>query len=280
MNDNNNDELFTINDFAKACKTTKDTLYHYEKNDILRPTIDATNHYRYYSILDFHRFQFIAHLRNLGFSVSEIRDYQNHRSVNGYIELLNQVREKTLEEIDRLNKRLSISSYTQQSMVNYMSTPINVPSIFSLKEGYYFMSPFSGSLNSLTGIQEMSEHLEKLIQKPSKTAPIVAIKMEVNEVATAETSPISFISHTTSPELFEKESIYYRPAGSFLHEFFNMDLLSSNHEDITDCFKKMAVYAEKHNYHFTTDLFCINRVNRFVTNEESEFLMELFIGVE
>ncbi|MCQ2529892.1 MAG: MerR family transcriptional regulator [Lachnospiraceae bacterium] len=281
MIDNNNDELFTINDFAKACKTTKDTLYHYEKSDILRPTIDANNHYRYYTSLDFHKFQFIAHLRNLGFSVAEIREYQGHRSVSGYIDLLETVQERTTKEIEGLNKRLVVSKFTREAMLEYQNCILDTPSIFHLGESYYFMSPFNGSLNSLQGIQEMSEHLEQLLQKPSKTAPVVAIKVGLNEKkkSTGE-RPVTFTSKTTTPELFDQERIYHRPAGEHMHMYIKADLLSYDHSPIINGFEKMAEYAKKHNYHFTTDLFCINRVNRFVTTDPDEYLVELVIGVE
>ncbi|MCQ2513159.1 MAG: MerR family transcriptional regulator, partial [Lachnospiraceae bacterium] len=278
--DDNHDELFTINDFAKACKTTKDTLYHYEKNDILRPTIDAKNHYRYYTTLDFHKFQFIAHLRNFGFTISEIREYQNHRTVSGYIDLLQTVQEKTTKEIEQLNKRLVICNYTRESMIEFQNCVIDTPTIFSLGESYYFMSPFNGSLNSLQGIQEMSDHLERLLHNPRKTVPVVAIKVNLNEKNSSGAPTVTFTSKTSTPELFEKERIYHRPAGQYMHMYIKADLLSTDHTPIINGLKKMEDYAEKHNYHFTTDLFCINRVNRFVTTDPDEYLVELVIGVD
>ncbi len=280
MNNNENNELFTINEFAKACKTTKDTLYHYEKNEILRPTIDESNHYRYYTSLDFHHFQFISHLRNLGFTISEIREYQNERSTDGYISLLEQVREKTLKEIDFLNKRLTVSAYTRESMIGYRNNTLDVPSIINLGESYYFMTPFSGNLNSLKGIKEMSDHLEQLLKKPSQTAPVVAVKVAINEQDENNLHPITFTSKTTTPELFEKDTIYHRPKGQYLDLFVNLDLLTATNDEILACYEKMADYAKKHNYHFTTDLFCINRINRFVTRNPEEFLMEMIIGLD
>lgn len=275
-----NMERFTINEFAKVCKTTKDTLYHYEKNGILSPTIDETNHYRYYTCLDFHRFQFISHLKNLGFTISEIREYQKNRSTAGYISLLEKVQMKTQAEIESLSKRLVISNYTRETMLNYQNCLINMPSIINLKESYYFLSPFNGNLNSLKGIKEMSDHLEQLLTKPSQTAPVVAIKIAINNRDYDNIHPIAFVSKTTSPEFFEKDCIYYRPAGQYLQLFLNLDMFSSMEKNIGEGYEKMAEYAEKHNYHFTTDLFCINRINRFYTSNPEEFLMELIIGLE
>lgn len=42
-------KLFTSGEFAKFCNTTKDTLFHYDDINLLKPAKIATNGYRYYS---------------------------------------------------------------------------------------------------------------------------------------------------------------------------------------------------------------------------------------
>lgn len=42
-------KLFTSGEFAKFCNTTKDTLFHYDDINLLKPAKIAPNGYRYYS---------------------------------------------------------------------------------------------------------------------------------------------------------------------------------------------------------------------------------------
>lgn len=42
-------KLFTSGEFAKFCNTTKDTLFHYDDINLLKPAKIAPNSYRYYS---------------------------------------------------------------------------------------------------------------------------------------------------------------------------------------------------------------------------------------
>ena len=49
----NNKKYLKINEFAKLCHTTKDTLLHYDQKDLLKPEYTAENKYRYYSIEQF-----------------------------------------------------------------------------------------------------------------------------------------------------------------------------------------------------------------------------------
>lgn len=68
-------KLLTTGEFAKLCKTTKETLFHYDREDILKPKQLSKNGYRYYEVKQFLDFDVISMLKDTGSSLREIKTY-------------------------------------------------------------------------------------------------------------------------------------------------------------------------------------------------------------
>lgn len=67
------DALLKSGEFAKLCRTTKETLRHYERVGILRPVLQEDNGYKKYSFVQIADFSLITALRSTGLSLSEIK---------------------------------------------------------------------------------------------------------------------------------------------------------------------------------------------------------------
>ncbi len=67
-----------IGEFSRLCRVTVRTLRHYEEIDLLVPEIvDDFTGYRYYSIRQLQKMQSILHLKELGYSLEEIKELWN-----------------------------------------------------------------------------------------------------------------------------------------------------------------------------------------------------------
>lgn len=81
-------KLFKTGEFAKLCNTTKDTLFHYDSIDLLKPAVTAPNGYRYYSVNQIYFFDLIATLKEVGLSLQEIKSYISNREVDTFLTML------------------------------------------------------------------------------------------------------------------------------------------------------------------------------------------------
>ena len=102
--------LYRIGMFANLCRTTIKTLRYYDDQNLLKPkSVDVETGYRYYEasqIADVHR---ILALRNMGFSIEEIRKILNGKSEK---DLLQQKKQQIITEISQLTAKLAqIESY-------------------------------------------------------------------------------------------------------------------------------------------------------------------------
>ena len=68
-------KMLTTGEFARLCRTTKETLFHYDREGLLRPRLVSGNGYRHYGVEQFFDFDIISTLKETGCSLREIRAY-------------------------------------------------------------------------------------------------------------------------------------------------------------------------------------------------------------
>lgn len=73
---------FTIGEFSSLFKLSKQTLFYYERNNILRPAYIDENGYRYYSLEQYFIFDIIINMRKLGIPLKDIAAYVQNRDIN------------------------------------------------------------------------------------------------------------------------------------------------------------------------------------------------------
>lgn len=105
-------ELITINKLAKLSDTTVRTLHYYDEVNLLSPTSIGENGYRQYSKEDIIKLQEIMTLKELGFSLKEIKSLIDSDSIarqNAFMlqkEILDKKRERLTKIINSIEKLL------------------------------------------------------------------------------------------------------------------------------------------------------------------------------
>lgn len=105
-------KLFKTGEFAKLCNTTKDTLFHYDSIDLLKPAVTAPNGYRYYSVNQIYFFDLIATLKEVGLSLQEIKSYISNREVDTFLTMLRDKDRLLALEQERLQRRRKLLANT------------------------------------------------------------------------------------------------------------------------------------------------------------------------
>jgi len=113
-----NKDIFSITDFAKFSRTTRDTLLHYDRIGLLSPQSRGDNKYRYYSTGQLAMVNLIRTCQALGMSLAEIKHLKDQRSPeNMHAHLERQVEwiENKIDEWIRARKLLLILKKTIRS---------------------------------------------------------------------------------------------------------------------------------------------------------------------
>lgn len=98
-------KLFTTGQFARLCKTTKATLFHYDELGLLKPRHVAANGYRRYGLEQFLDFDMISMLKDAGASLGEIKRHKTCPDAEKTVALLLEKRESLRRELVRLTFR-------------------------------------------------------------------------------------------------------------------------------------------------------------------------------
>ncbi len=273
------EKVFSISEFAKACGTTKDTLYHYENQGILVPAYGDNNHYRMYSAKDFHLFQYIAHLRRMGFSVSEVRDCIASRNVLTYREMLAKSQAQVLDKISVLNHRYEIITNSLDTVSQYANIPVETPAVRYEEESYFYETAFTGSFQTLDGIRQIQDHLKAADKMPDVTGNITVFRVADKSIREGFSPRFSIMVQTSDPKAVSPENLHIKPAGTYLQMYFRTDIISSSEEETSAFLRKMQTYAEEHNYTISTDYYCFLHISTFLTDDPKEYLTECQVGI-
>lgn len=98
----------TIGQFAKENKVTVKTLHHYEKMDLIKPSsVDEESGYRYYKEEQSLDLSIVLFMKELGFSLSEIRDViQNQYDKDSLLEFVLFKKKQASQDIEATSNRL------------------------------------------------------------------------------------------------------------------------------------------------------------------------------
>ena len=126
-----NERLYKIQEVAKMHNTTKKTLLYYEKIGIFTPyKIDEYNNYRYYRRVDFPILKQVVYLKDIGFTLQEIKAILESKSHDFMISCLRKKQEdiqKSIEELrhinDGINAQISINKIALEINENDLNRP-------------------------------------------------------------------------------------------------------------------------------------------------------------
>ena len=130
-------KFFTTGEFATLCRTTKETLFHYDRIGILKPNHIGKNKYRYYRLEQFYDYDLINTLKAAGSSLAEIKTYLNNQNTDDFINLLKEnkkrlsMERRKLEHMEHLLK--NAISLTEKAL----ATPYHTPKIIACEEEYF-----------------------------------------------------------------------------------------------------------------------------------------------
>lgn len=104
-------KYYTSGEFARLCRTTKETLRHYDDVGVLKPAVVGDNGYRYYTNGQFFDFDLIATLKEAGCSLAEIKSYTEHYEAQDFLAVMKdkvcqlEEEKRKIESMQRLLKR-------------------------------------------------------------------------------------------------------------------------------------------------------------------------------
>ena len=123
-----------VSQIAKALNTTPDTVRHYTKIGLLKPTKGLENGYKLYDLTQQQRLQFILTARHLGFTVKDITEIFHETDKNNpACPIVRDIIEKRLAEIEQKFQQMqSMLELMKQARAEWQNMPDKMPDSHSI----------------------------------------------------------------------------------------------------------------------------------------------------
>ncbi|SKC84471.1 MerR family transcriptional regulator [Maledivibacter halophilus] len=264
---------YTIGEICKLYNLGPDSIRYYEKKGLIFPG-RRENGYRVYSIKDIWRLNIIKNLRKLNFSVKQIREYLEHRSVDTTIKFME-------EEIRLIEKEI-------------------MP-LIKLKEN---LQEKVQILKSLKKIEDYSEIKVQRIRK-RKIILIKAFMTKDEEVDLAfrklegrDDSKLFLLSNKDMGVFISEQGFKKQNYGLYQNAFFFVDDKEENYNMILPegyfvtliyrgaykksqmFFNKMINFIKEKGYSLNGNAMEIYRLDIHETSKEEEFITEIQIPIK
>lgn len=119
------EKYFSIGEISKLSNLSVQTLRHYDKLGLLKPSLVKDNGYRYYSLEQFYKLDFIIFYRKLGLSLSEIKEIiSNKISIEDALGFLQNQECEIDRQIKELKKRKNLIQKKRQHIKSMLSKPL------------------------------------------------------------------------------------------------------------------------------------------------------------
>ncbi|MBU3129281.1 MerR family transcriptional regulator [Clostridium tagluense] len=122
------EKYFSIGEISKLSNLSVQTLRHYDKLELLKPILVKDNGYRYYSLEQFYKLDFIIFYKKLGLSLLEIKKLMlNKVSINEVLGLLENQEDEVDRQIKELQKQKNSIRNKNKYIKSMLTNPLDIP---------------------------------------------------------------------------------------------------------------------------------------------------------
>jgi MerR family transcriptional regulator, activator of bmr gene len=122
------EKYFSIGEISKLSNLSVQTLRHYDKLGLLKPSLVKDNGYRYYSLEQFYKLDYIIFYRKLGVSLSEIKEIiSNKINIEDSLGLLQNQENEIDRQIKELQKQRNLIRKKNRYIKSMLRKPLGTP---------------------------------------------------------------------------------------------------------------------------------------------------------
>lgn len=266
-------KYFKINEFAKLCHTSKDTLLHYDKKNLLKPKFIAANGYRYYGIEQFFRYDLITMLKDTGSTLEEIKHYLNS-SPSDMVQI---IRERIiLMEQERQNISRKIAMLSTLTNLTEQSLQKDTDRIFfeqMPKETLRILSVDAVTINSPKNLAVCySECLLECLLYGNNIDPPLGMMIEKKHIAEKKFAVRYLFTRNLERAAVKSKIMPKGTYACFLHK--------GNIPSHENAFLNFLSQLEENNVVPKSDVFLFNQMNYLIDGHDSEFFLKYAVKAE
>lgn len=208
-------KYLSTGEFAKLCRTSKDTLLFYDKEGLLKPRHVSENGYRRYDIGQYYEFDMVTMLKETGSSLKEIRSFLLEPDPAGLLAHLEEKKRLLHQERMRMAARQKMLEATIAFGYEALNARFDVLDLAEMPEERLELTPVSeeDQATEERSIEIFAELAEKL-EKQGRSAPMpLGVMTEKEKIPSRVYLADYFFCGATRKT--RQEDLCIRPAGLY-----------------------------------------------------------------
>lgn len=257
------EKYYTIGEISKLYHIGVDSLRYYEEKGILKP-IRGENGYRYYDSQSIWRMNVIMNLRNLDFSVDQIRDYFQNRTVETTQALLEEELEVIGEKLREWKKLQKTVREQLQTIQQAQMLEIGKVRVLELEPRRAFEIR-----RDYTTDEDMDLLMMMLLEQSHRKFYMIGNNRMASVMAEKPGGAVF-----QSAVMFDRDGDVVIPGGMYLSICYRGLTDSSNQADI------IREYAREHGFTLKPPFMDLMWIDIHMASEPEEYISEVQVRAE
>ena len=270
------DYVLSVGQFAKLCRTTRDTLRFYYEQNIITPRVDPSNGYHYYSPSQISSFFFIHTMRQAGCSIKEISDLIHNSSRESIEKLANSKILDMQRELYLINKKISALHLGMWILGKYEEHKNGIPFLDSIPDISVSKTDIRNKENAFHTADiasDISVHLSKATPEASLSTFPTGVTISYEDLEKKHYVYNSIISWSFLPA--DNIDTFWLP-GRLAVCCYQDD----PEKDIEKTYKKIVSFLKKNHLKAISDLYVISLINLYEKEKQHTYFKYMLICVE
>jgi effector-binding domain-containing protein len=267
---------FSIGEMAKLHNTTIKTLRYYDEIDLLKPIhTERNNGYRYYSTEQFEQLNTINYLKELGFSLKEIKKHLDHRDIEGFVYLLEEQKrltEEKIKELERINRRFQ--NRIKDIKIARKIKELEVPFIKEKKERRIVRL-----MESISSEPELEISLRRLESLSNMSSSIfiggVGLTININNILNSKFNEYNSIFILVEDNDIQNPLVTTLPEGKYICIYYN-----GNHNNSPEHYKSLLNFIKDNGFQVIGDSIERTIIDHYISGSKEDYLTEIQIPIK
>lgn len=266
-------KLFTTGEFADLCGVKKQTFFHYDDIDLLKPEYKNEKGYRYYSVQQTEVFSVIEMLKEIGMSLAEIKDFLHFKSPKDAIELLTDKEEAMKKKIAKMQRTQQIIQNKKKQIEEALRLDFDRFTIEEREIGYYVLSGDILNCSDKEFTKSIMSFIKYTKQEELDIGYPIGVLIRQEQVEAGDYWNNShFYMRVDQSDLVEP---FIKRAGKYVVGYHK-----GSYVTIQDTYEKMKAYLSKEGYRICGDSFEEYVIDEVSVSGEDNYVTKIMIQVE
>lgn len=268
-----NQKLFTSGEFAFLCGVKKQTLFHYDDIGLLIPEYKNNKGYRYYSVQQAEIFSVIEMLKEIGMSLTEIKEFFHSQTLEQTITLLTEKEKVMDQKIKKMQHTQQMIKNKKQHIKEALDLNYDCLTIEQKAPEYYIRSENILDCSDKEFTKTIMQFIKYTKQKHLDTGYPIGGIIQQEQIENGD-----YLKYAYTYIRVDKSAVkdpFIREAGKYVTGYHK-----GHYVTINETYNKIKNYLNEVNYRISGDSFEEYIIDGASTSEENNYVTKIMIKVE